>query len=488
MGAVGGDTVDPAPAAPEPSRLHPLTVLKELGSLTWALVGALLVPFDAPFLPGGLVDPETFAAAAVFGYAVLRYLVTSYTVSPQALELRRGVLVRRRQTMRRDRIQTVDVRTDLLGRVFDVRTVEVSAADTEQIEVSYVSRRQAARLRRLLDPPEQPPIGVDQAGGSVPAAAPAQPSELPALFVLTPRAWLTFTVTQTSFWLAMAGLVAASGLVLVRGGSFLVVSLLPVLVAPFFSAVSFVGFRSWVHAGRLGVVRGLINRRETTTPLPRIQALVVTRPPLRRLSGYETVGVTSGDVSGSSEGATGSRIVAPLATRERWPHLGRAVGVDVDLAERDLRRPSVLTIRRAMVKGLVATAAMTVLAAGLARSQGVGAVIALLVVPVGAGLSLWYARLRYRALGWVADDRHVLLRQGVVTRSLAAVPVGKVQDVTVQATFFQRRLGIATVVVDTAGATFGHHLRAVDLPAADASGLARHLAVSAARVYLPDGV
>ncbi|HLU30944.1 MAG TPA: PH domain-containing protein, partial [Acidimicrobiia bacterium] len=99
-----------------------------------------------------------------------------------------------------------------------------------------------------------------------------------------------------------------------------------------------------------------------------------------------------------------------------------------------------------------------------------------------------YANARWRSMGWVADGRHLLVRRGVFTRRLTVVPVAKVQDLEVSSTFFQRRLGLANLEVDTAGVALMGSIKAIDLEVDDARWLADHLSSRAARIALPDGV
>ena len=84
----------------------------------------------------------------------------------------------------------------------------------------------------------------------------------------------------------------------------------------------------------------------------------------------------------------------------------------------------------------------------------------------------------------------VIVRRGVVSRRLSIVPIRKVQDVSITETVFQRRLGIATVEVDTAGVGISSagDIKAIDLTREDARALADHLVGTAARIALPDGV
>ncbi|MFP3916037.1 MAG: PH domain-containing protein, partial [Actinomycetota bacterium] len=160
----------------------------------------------------------------------------------------------------------------------------------------------------------------------------------------------------------------------------------------------------------------------------------------------------------------------------------------VELGETSLRPSSPLTIRRVVVRGIVALgivlAALGVVAAifdlgwWLPATAGAAGLLGLVA----------YARARWRVLGWAVDERHLLVRRGVFARRLNVVPVHKVQDVTIRATFFQRRLGIATVEVDTAGIMLAGRVMAVDLEENQARELADRLAWVAARVALPDGV
>src|SRR5690606_39727568 len=74
---------------------------------------------------------------------------------------------------------------------------------------------------------------------------------------------------------------------------------LPVLGAlswPTSRAFGLVGFRSTIEQDRLRVQAGILGRRHTESPLERIQLVQVRRPPLRRMFGYETVTMVTGDI------------------------------------------------------------------------------------------------------------------------------------------------------------------------------------------------
>ncbi len=468
---------EPATAAApaEWSRLHPLTILRELGKVAWALIGVYVFDVSVPGIPEEFDYADSVLAVGVFLYAVVRYLFMGYRLTDRALELRTGVLFKQHRSMPRDRVQSVGINTGLVGRFLGVSSLEVSAADTAQIGLSYVSHAEADRLRHLLDP-------GDAATGD--DAEPVEPAEIARM---DRRSVWIYSLTDTSAILLVAAPAAAAALI-VGGRPVLAAPVMLTILWPVLNAISVVGFVSWTEADRLRVSRGWLERRETDAPLPRIQSTRVSRPPLRRAIGLETLGVATGEAGGSLDDALSDGLLAPLVPHGGWHHLAEQVLGSVATREEDLRSHSPLAVRRIAVRGV----ALSMVLAGFAwiglSAFDMTPLAALAILAIGTGLSWAYARVRWKRLGWVADADHLLVRRGVVTQTLTVVPLGKVQDVAIRATVFQRRLGLASLIVDTAGTAAGGTVQVVDLERADAVGLAAHLARSAASVALPDGV
>lgn len=463
-----------APASGEWHRLHPLTILKEIGSLAWALVAAFV--FDFGPLPIEVAGTEVVVAVAVFAYAVIRYLFTAYRITAQALELRRGVFVRSFQSMPRQRVQSVNVNTSLSGRFLGVTTVEVSAADAEDIRLAFVSEHAARQLRTVLEAAGSPQ-GPERSDVHRLHLAGMDPGSL-VLFALGESGLAAGAVAVSLAVVAVIGL----------GWTWAPLAVFPVLWWPLLRTVGLAGFESWVEGDRVRVRAGILGRRESQAPLARIQTLQVSRPLVRRALGHETISVVTGDVAVSADNAVVSGIVAPLEPIGRWREIAQALIGRVAIGETHLHRSSRLTVRRSFVRG-------SLLAALLAAVLGTGTLVG--VVPVSVPLlgvaaalvgAAAYARRRWRILGWAMDEHHLLVRRGVISRHLVVVPVHKVQDVTVRETFFQRRLGLATVEVDTAGAILAGSIRAIDLEVGSAEELAGRMAAMADRVVLPDGV
>lgn len=461
------------------NRLHPLTIVKEIGSMAWAIVAAIVFDFDSiPPIPGvpDAIDPDTLIAVGVFVWAVVRYLFTSYRITEQTVDFRSGVLVKTSQSTPRSRIQTVAIATPLIGRLVGVTTVEISAADGEDIRLSYVSAPHAENLRMALESERGRPTDEDEPDRQL-------------LADLDPRRHGVFALTEGMLVIALVVMLAGVALFVFD------LRLVPMMLVigatlagwPVTKTLALISFRSWIDGDRLKTESGLLSRKEAESLLVRIQSVGVLRPALRRWLGYESVIVVTGDPTVSKDGAPTSGMTAPLVPIGQWRSLAEVLIGYVPLGETDLRPSSRFTIRRTIVRGSVLVA--VIVAAGLAVSVWLPlprwplAAVAVM----GVGVAWAYARARYRVLGYVADDDYLLVRHGVLVQRLNVVPIHKVQDAVIVETLFQRRLGLATVAIDTAGVAFSA-IRAIDLPRGEARALADHLMGIAARTALPDGV
>jgi membrane protein YdbS with pleckstrin-like domain len=97
--------------------------------------------------------------------------------------------------------------------------------------------------------------------------------------------------------------------------------------------------------------------------------------------------------------------------------------------------------------------------------------VALLCVPPAA----WYPRARYRAWGYRLRDADLLVRRGVFWHTVTIVPHARIQYVDTRRGPLERALGLATVVVYTAG-TRGAAVRIPGLDSAQAEALRDRLA------------
>src|SRR5262249_13102637 len=169
----------------------------------------------------------------------------------------------------------------------------------------------------------------------------------------------------------------------------------------------------------------------------------------RRLFGLATLRVdTSGSHREHRDDNAGRDVLLPITRREAVDPLLTSFFPDFDAGPTrvtEWRRVSRLAIRRGMIKGsIVCALAAAILFGAIGR---IGALWPLALLPLIYFISV----ANYRNLGYVLSGRYFCARRGWAGRSTHVVPIDKIQAVEVHQSPLDRRLGLATLRVDTAG-------------------------------------
>ena len=501
---------DTSPSNPgDAHRLHPLTIVQQLVSSLPALAVLLL-----PFLTtgGGVEAWSNLIPAILYGVValpliVVRYMRFRYWIAPDEITIRKGVFKTQHRSMPIERVQNVQIIRSLLPRLLGMAQVKVETAGSGSTEGSleYVSVKEAERIRsavRAFQRQKGAAPTAAEADGTDEAAAPSTERAEETLYEMPLRRVLLSGVFR--FSLALLALIAAGfqytgfddpdelgrlfedGPLRPLAGAVLASPYLSALFAVAFICLlgwltgialnvnRYYGFRLW-REGRTGAGaklhyrRGLLTVSEGTIPLEKMQAVILRTNPLMRLFDWFVLEVQTMGVEGSNH-----RTVVPFARRGEVVALAQRI--------RPLQLPeafapvSKLTIRRGAVRGTLLLAAL-VGAAGLLGGLIVerlfwhGAYWVLLAWP----LVLAYAYLRYRRLGYALTGEGLLVQRGVLRQRTWLLPTQKQQVFYTTASIFQRRLGLKTLYLDTAGAGGLATPEVVDLPAAEADQRLRQL-------------
>ncbi len=233
----------------------------------------------------------------------------------------------------------------------------------------------------------------------------------------------------------------------------------------------------------LRVSHGLFTRRVATVPRGRIQSVAVWDTPFTRRLGRVAVSVETAGGGGPAGGEAVRTWLAPIWPRDRLPALlAEAVpGLDLDaFAWRPVHPGAAARLRR---RGLAEGAVLAILAAALGSAAGprAAAALGLATLAAGGGWALLSAPRDAAARGYARHGGAFAVRHGWWRRTWAVARVERIQSVTLAASPFDRRAGMAAVRVDTAGRTDGAHaLAAGYLARADAEALRDALSAGSA--------
>lgn len=431
-----------------------------------------------------LVGVLVLGLGVVLGYELAYHRRYTYAETSDTFDIDSGVFSRRRREIPYERIQNVDIAQNPIQRALDIAEVrlETAGGSTTEAELRFVSTAEAHRL--------QDAISAAKRGGADHAEPGAQETGA-ELFRLGDRELAVLGVVATDLRLlgvltVLASVVAPAfarelspgpDLLLLFGPLIAVVALIAIWIAGGVRAVTrYYGFRLSRHGDELRYSRGLLQRYSGTIPLAKVQTISIRENALARLLGYASIRIETAGYAPGQSGGQRVQSAVPIARREKALALARKIE---DLPDLAFERPP----RRARTRYLVRYGAVVALL--LAGVWGIHAVTAQVRYwPVFAVLFVAVppaAHLKWRHLGYLVGEEHVVTRRGFWTRRTTVVPYHRVQTVARSRSIFQRRRRLGTVVVDTAssGGLFAGDATALDVD----SEIARDLRDRVARNF-----
>jgi putative membrane protein len=221
----------------------------------------------------------------------------------------------------------------------------------------------------------------------------------------------------------------------------------------------------------LYIKRGLLERREATIPLARIQAVRIVEGVLRQPFGLASLRVES---AGYGEASGVSTTLFPLLPRkdaeklllDAAPEFAASPTLE-PLPPRALRR----YVFRSIIPVLLVVAAVA-LASPLALDLAAWGFFAALLLVIPAALHGW---LRYRDAGWACTGDLLVVRSRLLARTTTKAPRRRLQSREVSRSPFQRRARLATFRAQVASGGGGAELRVTDLGSGDAEALTEEL-------------
>ena len=120
-----------------------------IGGVAGAVVIAVVVGLVTSFFVGLVAGVVLVAAVLAFG--LFKRMSTTYLVSNQRLYIRRGMLSKREQQTRIDRVQNVNTEQSLRERMLRVGTVDFDTAGTDDSEFRFVGIASPAEVVNAVD-------------------------------------------------------------------------------------------------------------------------------------------------------------------------------------------------------------------------------------------------------------------------------------------------------------------------------------------------
>ncbi len=474
----------------EVRRLHPAAMLIGAVKTLRRWVGFFAAGGAAAIFGGGVrlsVYLVLGAVIVVVGSAVwgvLSWRATQYWTSGGAFHLRQGVLQKNERTIPLEHVQSVDTVQGIIQRVFGVVEVRIETAgggttDTDA-SLSALDRGAAGLLRQELEgsrtvvaEEEAGPTVLRRLGTKELLIAGASSGQIGVALSLIAIGSQFFDNFVSERLLERVYESVAPGSILALALIALAVGLFAWILAIGGTILSYAGFTLSREGDYLYIKRGLLEKREATIPLNRIQAVRIVEGLLRQPFGLALVRVESAGYGAGTEDVAVSTTIFPLL---RWD---QAVELLEEAAPEFAVEPKLRLLPRRSLRRYVFRSTVLVLLLAIVAGVQLGFVLdsilagfAFLPLTVPAALYGW---LRWRDAGWAMVDDRLVARSRTLGRTTSIAPRRRIQSRSVVRSPFQRRARLATFRVRVASGGGSTEINVVDLESTSAFGLLRLL-------------
>ncbi|MBO6536381.1 MAG: PH domain-containing protein [Balneolaceae bacterium] len=469
-------------------RQHPIAAVTQL----FVVIRQNIVPFIIFVVLGSRNSGEYFWLIVLLGIivtfvlGVVGWFRFTFRVREDELQINKGIFVRKKLYLSKDRIQVIDITEGLIQRMFGLVKVEIKTAGggTEKATISAITRSDAVQLRTLLREKEvQRPAeseSLTEISGELENTVVSNESN--KIWVLSNRDLFYAALTSGNFGVIASILGALSGQLdqfiteenmdyifgLLPGFSQLTVILWSILFILLISyLLSFIGvilrygdFKIEKKEKELQITSGLLERKQLTVPFDRVQAFRFVEGVLRQPFGYGMLYVESAGFEQKENDR--SIVVLPFVKRAKLssfleefmdeaPDESTCIVPPKRSLFRYIRQPNYLLLIVIPVLWIFFDWAW---------------MLSALVIPFSL-----FGWLEYKDAKIEVAENTVLMQFRNLARTTAIVKINRAQVSEISMNPFQRRKHLATVSITAASGAGGKSFTVDDLDANDAERL-----------------
>ncbi|MFF5992742.1 PH domain-containing protein [Prauserella flavalba] len=425
----------------------------------------------SPGLALAIILPASILIIGVVaGADYLRWRKTRYRVLPDRVELHKGILVRSRRTLSRERVRSVDLTAGLLLRFFGLVNVKIgtgeqTGAGQSSLALHPVGKAEAERLRRDLLDRAPSADGTPRRDGVLARLDLSWVRYAPMSFLTPTLGVAAFgAVLQVAEWFGLQEGVITWTLDRMRDLPLAVAILVLVAIGILVGVVGATGLfveMWWQYrlerepGGTLRVRRGLLTSRSISLEERRLRGVELVEPLGNRLVGAARVdAVATGLAKQKENEKTDHKTLLPSAPREVADRVAADVlreEVSPTSSVRLLPHPVAARGRR-IRWGLAGVAAVVLplLVLGWVLPVEVLLHLAWICAAVLVPVAVVLAIDAYRNLGHGLTGDYLVARSGTVRRGTVALQRRGVIGWTARQSIFQRRKGLLTLTATTA--------------------------------------
>ncbi|MFE8698855.1 PH domain-containing protein [Cytobacillus sp. FJAT-53684] len=460
----------------EPKRLHPISAviscLKQIKDL--------IIPFLVFVVFGSkngifqlIISAVIIVIVLVIG--ILTWLRYTYRLEEGELRIEYGVFVRKKRYIPFERIQSLDLSEGILQRPFGLVKVKVETAGSSgeaEAVLTAITKADANLIQQTLS----------AAKASVRTENVEEPKEN-IIYKLSTKELLQLASTSGGVGVVLSAVIAFvfqfeeiipyerifSSLGNFISSGIMTVSILIFVgflaawaIALIGTMVKYAGFTVKKTDDDLVITRGLLEKRQLTLPLYRIQAIRISENLIRQPLGLCTVYLES--AGGSAKDTESARVMLlPITKRDAISAILSPYFEDYHLEPAILPVPR-RAIRRYMFRGLLFVLPIIAVSVLFFRPWGYLSFVLVL-------LSLLWSYLNYKDAGWKVENQQLTLRYRTIIKNTVFMKRNRIQSLKTQESYFQNKKELASIEAKVMSGSGGAGGTVVDLAKKDCEAI-----------------
>ncbi len=458
-------------------RLHPVSTIIHC----LQLLKEMIIPFLIFVVFGSkngvfqlIITAVILVIVLISGF--LSWLRYTYRLEENELRIEYGVFVRKKRYIPFERIQSLDLSEGLLQRPFGLVRVKVETAGSGKNEAEAVLTAISKAEARLI---QQTMFSAKELKKAETGEFVAEKPMEEIIYQISTKELLLLASTSGGVGVVLSAVIAFAsqfeefipydkvfrGLEGVVSNGVLFVSILVFvgfliawIAAVIGTMVKYASFTVKKKEDDIIISRGLLEKRQLTIPLHRIQAIKISENLIRQPLGFSTVFVENAGGSATDEDSARVMLL-PIMKKKRIAEILSPYLPEYHFSPTIHPVPK-RALRRYIIRGLIAISPFVVVPIIFLRPWGYFASVLVL-------LSVLVSYLNYKDAGWKIEQEQLTLRYRHFIKNTILMKRNRIQSLRYQESFFQRKNELATVNAVVMSGTGGAGGRVVDLEKKD---------------------
>ncbi|WP_350343091.1 PH domain-containing protein [Proteinivorax tanatarense] len=441
----------------KPERSHPIIILTGFLASIKEFIFPIIFVFILQVRSTSLFFENNFFRYFILGSllisilnSVLQWYFLKYSYSDGVLHVKSGVFVKKDRYIKKERVQTINTKAGILWRILDLVTMQIETAGAglePEVHIKAIDRNKAEYISKALED--------EKSVEDIDATASVSESTRNVWEINYKRLILAgMTSSGLGIIFSFLAVIVGNGMAIVPGEFFssafrifqntqlmfivmlvFLIFLLSWLISIVRFVMSYGGFTIVKDEAEIKITRGLIEKKELSLKVHRIQAIRIVEGLLRQPFGYAIVEVEV--AGGASEDSGFKTILNPMIKKSEIEDFISFVSPDRAYCQ-DFKNLPQKALRRYITRSTVPLLPLLVIFY-LVSNPFVWA--GLLILPI----SWFLGYLRYKDGSYVILDQNIIFRYRIIARTTVLMKKSQIQSIELKTNFIQKAKNLTTI-------------------------------------------